>query len=514
MKAVIYARVSSREQEETGYSLPAQEKLLKEYAQKKDCVVARIFSISESASGKYQRETFNKMMEYVKKNNIKIVICEKVDRLTRNFKDAVLIDEWLEEDEERQVHLVKDSLVLHRDSRSQEKLNWGIRILFAKNYIDNLSEEVRKGQKEKIAQGWIPMRAKLGYKTIGEKGHKIHVIDEEKAPFARKMFDLYATGNYSLKKLTATLYEVGLRNSGGHRIYKSRIAELLSDPFYYGMNRWNDQITKGEHEPLITKELFDRVQQIMKRGEAPRYRKHFPLFKALVRCAGCQGSVTWETQRGHWYGHCNGYRNCTKRRFIRQEIVEEQLLPSFDKITIRSGLLVEWIKKALKESHGEEIEYRKQTLGEIERRIKLLETKQHVLYNDRLEGRITPEFYDQEAKEIPQEKEALLNTLQRHENAQGKYFELGVNILDLAHRAKEIYLNEKRTTEQRRTLLNLIFSNLQLNEDKLSVSYTPAFRMLADYAPAWNEKFEQAKMGLNKAKSATFDDGFRPLLPR
>jgi DNA invertase Pin-like site-specific DNA recombinase len=142
MKAVIYARVSSREQEETGYSLPAQEKLLKDYAERKGFEVVKVFSISESASGRRQRQIFNEMLSFVKKNDIKIILCEKVDRLTRNLKDAVLIDEWLEKDAERQVHLVKDSLILHKNSRSQEKLNWGIRVILAKNYIENLSEEI------------------------------------------------------------------------------------------------------------------------------------------------------------------------------------------------------------------------------------------------------------------------------------------------------------------------------------------------------------------------------------
>src|SRR3990167_9683322 len=178
MKAVLLCRVSSKEQEETGYSLPAQEKLLTSYGNNKGFKTAKNFSITESASGKKQREIFDGMMAFVKKEGIKIIICEKVDRLTRNFKDAVDIDEWLEKDEERQVHLVKDSLILHKNSRSQEKLNWGIRILFAKNYIDNLSEEVKKGQKEKISQGWLPTKPPLGYKTIGEKGHKIHIVDE------------------------------------------------------------------------------------------------------------------------------------------------------------------------------------------------------------------------------------------------------------------------------------------------------------------------------------------------
>src|SRR3989344_4829825 len=242
MSSVLLCRVSSKEQEETGYSLPAQEKLLKEYATRQGCDVSKIFSISESASGKKQREIFNGMMAYINNEKIKIIIIEKVDRLTRNFKDAVMTDEWLEADEERQVHFVKDSLVMHKNSRSQEKLNWAIRIVFAKNYIDNLSEEVKKGQKEKIAQGWLPTRPPYGYKTIGEKGHKIHIPDPDKSPFAKKMFELYVTGNYSLRRLAQMLYDSGMRSSGGAKVPKSRIAKYLSDPFYIGQIRWNDQL--------------------------------------------------------------------------------------------------------------------------------------------------------------------------------------------------------------------------------------------------------------------------------
>lgn len=118
IKSVLLCRVSSKEQEETGYSLPAQEKLLSGYNEGKGFASKpKTFSISESASGHKQREIFNEMLTYVEKHDIKIIICEKADRLTRNFKDMVMIDEWLEKDEERQVHLVKDSLILHKNSR-------------------------------------------------------------------------------------------------------------------------------------------------------------------------------------------------------------------------------------------------------------------------------------------------------------------------------------------------------------------------------------------------------------
>src|SRR3989344_3639582 len=168
-RAIILSRVSSREQAETGYSMSAQKKFLQDYTKSKFVVREEdVFEIEESASGDRQRKIFSEMMAHIKQEKIKTIICEKADRLTRNFRDMVMIDEWLEHDEEREVHLVKDSLILRKGSRSQEKLNWGIRVLLAKNFAENLSEEVKKGVREKLSQGWLPARPKIGYETIGD----------------------------------------------------------------------------------------------------------------------------------------------------------------------------------------------------------------------------------------------------------------------------------------------------------------------------------------------------------
>ena len=146
MKTILFARVSSREQEASGYSLPSQEKLLESYARNKDLKIVKKFTISESASGQNNRTIFNSMLEYAKKNKVQIIICEKVDRLTRNIKDAVCVNEWINGDPERQVHFVKEGCVLNKDSRSNEKFIWNIKVSVAQFYIDNLSEEVKKGQ--------------------------------------------------------------------------------------------------------------------------------------------------------------------------------------------------------------------------------------------------------------------------------------------------------------------------------------------------------------------------------
>jgi len=95
-------------------------------------------------------------MKFIEDNKIKHLIIEKVDRHVRNLHDAVETHDWLMADENKRVHFVKDSLIMHKDSRSQEWLNWGIRVVMAKNYIDNLREEAMKGWAEKLAQGWLP----------------------------------------------------------------------------------------------------------------------------------------------------------------------------------------------------------------------------------------------------------------------------------------------------------------------------------------------------------------------
>src|SRR3990167_7165523 len=125
MKAVLFARVSTREQAEEGYSLAAQEKLLLEYASKKEIIISKRFSIPESASGKQERKLFNQMADYLLgRQDVKVILCEKVDRITRNFKDAVKLQDWLNEDEERQIHFVKQNLIIHKNSKSNDQFMW------------------------------------------------------------------------------------------------------------------------------------------------------------------------------------------------------------------------------------------------------------------------------------------------------------------------------------------------------------------------------------------------------
>lgn len=466
-KCVLYCRVSSKEQEETGYSLPSQEKLLTEYANRKDFEIVKIFSVAESASGAKQRKIFEEMMEFMKKKSIPVLLCEKVDRLTRNLKEAVVANDWIETDLERQIHFVKQNLVIHKNAKSDEKFRWDIEIVLAKKYISNLSEEVKKGQKEKLAQGWLPSKPPLGYETIGEKGHKTHIIDKEKSPFIKKAFEYYSTGNYSLISLREKLYQEGLRTRNGSKLSKSRLEDILRDPFYIGSIRWNDiTYTNGLHAPLISKELFEKVQFMLTRGKAPHYKRHIFKFSKMVECGECGGTISAEIQKGTIYYSCKHNRPCSQKGMTREKDLEDSLMnvfAIFEKVTEKEA---DTIRDRIKADHQLEIDYKEGTLKTLNLRYNALQRQLDVLYDDRLAERITTEKWEAKQKMINDEQAEIRNQMAKLKDEETKYFEIYINILDLARRAREIY--EKRSPEERRLLLSHIFSNLILKDKKAS----------------------------------------------
>lgn len=464
-KCVIYCRVSSREQEETGYSLPSQEKLLTEYSNRKELKIVKVFSVAESASGSKQRKVFTEMMTFVEKHDIKNLIVEKVDRLTRNLKEAVFTNDWIDADKERKIHFVKQNLVLHKFANSDEKFRWDIEIVLAKKYLANLSEEVRKGQVEKIAQGWLPTKPPLGYKTIGDKGHKIHVIDKDVAPFIKTAFEMYASGNYSMEAIRQEIYKQGFRTRAGNKPAKSAIENMLNETFYYGTMKWKEDLFAGKHEPIISKELFDKTQSVRRALLAPAYSKHSFQFKKMMKCGECCGTITAEIQKGIVYYHCGHYRDCTQKPYTPENKIEEQLLGVFEFFKNITPKEAEAIKAKIKENHSQETEYKETTLKSLSARYTQLQSRLDVLYNDRLDQKISTDIWEKKQSEINKEQAEIQNQISRIKNVETQYFEIWLNILDLAYRAKEIY--EKRTPEERRLLLSHIFSNLTLKDEKV-----------------------------------------------
>lgn len=484
MKAVYFARVSTRDQEESGYSLPAQERLLKEYAEKNDFVISKKFAVPESARGKHERKLFNELLEYLLAHpEIKTLICEKVDRITRNLKDAVRLDDWINEDDTRQIHFVKQNLIVHKNAKSNEKFMWDIYLALARQYSNNLSEEAKKGLNEKAEQGWYPGSHKRGYKTTGEMGHKIWVIDDN-VPYTKYIetaFVLYDTGNYTIRTVAKELFRQGW-SIKGEPVPIGEMHRLLTDPFYCGEFYFNGRLYKNaKHEPLISKELFYRVQSRLKRVyKAGKYRKHDFLFGGgIVICDECSRVVTWELQKGHGYGHCTKFKtDCTQNKYIREEEIDKQLLVIFDGLKVTNPRLLEWVRKALKESHADESQYHEEIIQELDTRYKAVKKKLDVVYEDRVDGMISKEKYRQKEAEYEKQLEEILEAKQKHMKANINYLKLGINIFELAQKGREIY-EKLLTLDEKRELLNFVFSNLKLRGEKIVPSFHNGFDVVA-----------------------------------
>ena len=190
-QAVIYARVSSKEQEKEGFSIPAQLKLLKEYAAAQGfAVVAGICGRGDRQADRPRRlRRDGRLSEGA--SAVRVMLVEKTDRLYRNLKDWVTVDEL-----DVEIHFPKEGVVLSRELRSSEKFMHGIKVLMAKNYIDNLSEEARKGMQEKAEQGIWPTVAPLGYRNVAARTAR---RSSPPIPTLRRMiaklFEWYATGD-------------------------------------------------------------------------------------------------------------------------------------------------------------------------------------------------------------------------------------------------------------------------------------------------------------------------------
>jgi len=158
-KAVLYARVSSSEQEQ-GYSILTQKNLLREHAAKNGFMIVEEFIEVETAK-QAGRTQFNRMLAYLKKHpDVHAIPVEKTDRLYRNFPDYVKIDEL-----DLEIHLVKEGAVLSKNFASHQRLVHEIKVVLARNYILNLSEETKKGIAEKVKQGGYPHPAPVGYRN-------------------------------------------------------------------------------------------------------------------------------------------------------------------------------------------------------------------------------------------------------------------------------------------------------------------------------------------------------------
>ena len=471
MKAIMYVRVSSREQAEEGFSIESQQKLLRDYAVQHGLELVKEFSEVESAK-QAGRPAFNEMLAYLRAHaTVRTILCEKTDRLYRNFKDYVALDV---DQYGLTVVLVKEGETISKDSKSHQKLIHGLKVLLAKNYIDNLKEETGKGLREKAEQGEFPSRAPLGYRN--NKETKRIEVNADQAPFIRRLFELYATGEYSLTTVKDKIAEEGLRAKGGRKLHKAEIEFTLHNPIYHGYFRWHDTIYKGVHEPIISKDLFDRAQAQFKRFNMPKKTKRGFPYAGMMTCGSCGCAITAEIKKGKYvYYHCTHGKGGCASGSIRQEALEEQFGEIIRRISIDDSRL-EWFKKALAESHALEKDHHNETVAALYREHQQLQHWLDIAYEDRLNGVIDAAHWADASMKWKNRQASIMDALKRLQSANSGYLETGNRILELSNKAYALF--KVRDSHEKRQLLNIVLSNSVLTANKVIPTYKRPFDIL------------------------------------
>jgi site-specific DNA recombinase len=471
--AVILARVSSKSQEDEGYSLDSQLKLLQSYCGSNDLKVVKIYKIAETASKELSRKVFNELLVYMHENNVYNLAVEKTDRLTRNYKDAVAIDDWLDGDGQRMLHAVKESLKLHKASKSDVKFMWNIHLAVAKKYTDNLREEAMKGWAEKLAQGWLPSRPPIGYMTAIQNGKRIHVPDPEKSRIIKKAFELYVQSTESTATIWAFLQQSNITTYNNHPLAKSAVHRLLQNPYYMGVIQFDGETYPGAHQPLITQTLFKAVQTKMHSGRPAKVLKHDIPLKNVMTCGHCGKAITWQLQKGHRYGGCQrDLPECKQNKFLREEIIHELLIEKLDTLISPSQEIVQWMVNHLESQFETNNDIEEQQKKSIELRIDRLKKMEDMLYDDKLAGDITQERYESKRVDIQKQLQDLQDELliagttiaQKHNEA--------IDLIKLTQHAKEEYLDENLSNDEKRTILTKLFKSIVYINNSISVTYS------------------------------------------
>lgn len=481
MKAVILARVSSKDQEE-GHSLDAQIRNLRLYADRKSLEVVKEYTLIESST-KGDRPEFMRMINFIKDQKTKmILIVDTVDRLQRGFKEKPLLDELLEKNV-LELHFVKEGNILSKDANSTQKLMWNMGVVVAQSYTDQLSDNVKRSVRHKIANGEWPGPAPLGYLNIEDPltKKKTIILDPERHYLVKRVFEEYATGAYSLAELGRKAKDWGLRTRKGKVVSHQSLHDLIQKTFYYGMMQIRGELHRHVYEPLISKELFDACEAVRTgrgRTQAASETKYPFILRGLMTCAISGRKVNCDIKKGkHIYLISRDPANPDKKIWTNENLVLEQIRDVFKSIQIPPALLAE-ILDELKKTHRSEQEYHSASIKSLNKEKELVTKRLDSLMEKYLDESITKDMYNRTHNQLIQRRQEIHEELERHDAGDEQFRIAVTTLVTLASKAAELF--DRSQTDEKRQLIGYLFANLQMEGGKVRYSLKKPFNLLQD----------------------------------
>jgi len=499
----IYARKSTESEDRQVLSIDSQIQELKEFAVRQGLGIPVVLTESKSAKSP-GRPIFNDLLARINKGELDSVLCWKIDRLARNPVDGGALI-WAME--ERKLHTIYTPQTTFRNS-GNDKFWMQMEFGMAKKYVDDLSENVKRGLRAKIAQGWLPCVPPLGY--LNDRELKRIIKDPVRFPLVRQMWDLLLSGNYTphaIARIASDKWGLTTRRFkkiGGGPVAYSAVYKIFCNPFYYGTIIYNGQSYNGAHAPMIAFDEFEYAQELLGRRIKPRPQSQSFAYTGLIACGECGAMVTAENKIQR-HGHRYTYYHCSKRkrsvrcsqRVIELKQLEEQIVGFLESLTI-SKEIRDWAFNVLADLDRYDQVTLDAQIKSMNNKVDSITRQLDELLNLKLRELLTDEDYTRKREELRDEQSRLKDKLQK--GPHGRCISAPA-VFDLAFRAASAF--KKGGPRTRRSILHDVGSNLTLKDKILSIKAHKPFEVVRSAVAACPHQihgFEPGVSGEHKAK--------------
>jgi site-specific DNA recombinase len=476
IKYIIYCRKSREDKDAQILSIQSQIEELEQYATTNSLQVATLYSESHSAA-KQGRPVFNDVLNSIEVGQANALLVWKFDRLSRNESDTARIikafrDGILEE--------IRTPFETYR--KGDNVLLLYIYFGMADEYSRQLSANVKRGNRTKLRLGQYPGCAPFGYRNYNRNNIK-NIEPDENAPIIEKCFELYSTGEYPLALLRKNLNEKWVvKGKYGGKISKSVIQKMLRNPVYYGVISRNGELFDGAFEPIITKDLYDKVAAIIENKSHPRGEKVVNTYKRLLRCQECDSIYTGETRHKYYpntdrhaiyhYYSCAKKKGICNQKPIKEKELEVQLIAKLTSVEFdkeewdiaRDLAILDLDKKRA---------FQHEVIGRYNKQIAQIDNMLSGLLELRSAKEITAEEYLAKKNEYINNKKSFEGKIKEVTKFADEKFGLVENFAEVIIQAQEIL--EGKDNEKKRNLLLSISSDVYIFEGKAKISFKKPF---------------------------------------
>ncbi len=471
LKYFIYCRKSEEDEKRQILSIEAQLRELKEYAQKCDLHIVEVLTESKSARTP-GRETFNNMLRRIEVGEANAMLVWQINRIARNHKDGGNVLQMITDGVIKQVDTPHKQFKNTGDDKFFMALEFGM----ATKFSDDLSDNIRRGNKAKYERGEYLGVAPIGYLNVKISGHPTIALDPEKAPLVKRVFEEYSTGNYSLGRMCELIKSLGLKTKRDLPISKSHLQKILQKEAYYGWYFHGGELHNGTYEKLIERSLFDRVQDVLHNRSKPKKQYNQWAYAGLIKCGcGCGASVIFETKQKYYKGtdrHVDyTYARSSKRcgPCLEQGTSLIKLEKQF--VEIASNIEIDeeqWQlgKELLNRKYHHVAKERAVIVENMQREYQRIQNELDGYFRMRARDEIIGEEFQVKKDGLTKEQIKLKEKIDEGLHNQRYWLELAQDFLDTAYYARKTL--EEGTLDEKRELIKKIGWNLLLKDGKLS----------------------------------------------